>query len=532
MIIHIAYMKYILYLCTGFQNIDTMNILFTILLSVFTISEDLSILDQEIAHSAYYDIQHERYIDSLRESLHSQGGALNTYLEIIDATASYQFDSAYHYVQLIPQGAYSNRDQQALIKIQEAFIYFSAGLFKEAYDILDNIPNIQHCSRLVQARYYSHFSRLCFDLGTYAGAPFYDKYTQRGIELQDKQLALLTSMDTVDYYYAHALQEMKREHYHSALTYFEKSLSGSAITDHERAITYSTMAFPAEVLGDADAALHYMILAAIYDIRSCTKEGIALRMVASMLHQRGESAKALQYITRAKQDADFYGARHRQMEISMILPIIEHEQLQKEQQMRTIIIITLACLSLLVIVLALVLFYLRHKLQALSEAHASIEQMNQRLTELGKLKEEYIGTFFAWQSDVIRSIDAIHTRLNKLARERDLKGLVAYIEAIPNQNRRQEFMQRFDRMFLKICPNFVENFNALLQPEYRITPKEGELLTTELRIFALIRLGITDNEKIAQVLDYSVNTVYTYKTKMRNRSTLSGEEFYAAAAKC
>lgn len=509
-----------------------MRTLLTILLAVFSLSEDLTLLNQELSRAAEYDAQHEQRIDSLRQSLSTTETNLDTYLSLVDAYASYQFDSAYYYMQCLEKSAAgAARDKQVLSKVKESFIYFSAGLFKEANDVLEDMP-IDGCSRLIQAEYYQYYSRLCFDLGSFAGGDFYDIYTAKGIMLQDKQLALLTPEDTVDYYYTTALQAMKRENYRQALYGFEQSLTGSTITDHERAITYSTMAFPATVLGDNDAALHYMIMAAIYDIRSSTKEGIALRVVATVLHERGYNKDALRYITRAKEDADFYGARHRQMEISQILPIIEHEQLRQEKRLRSIIIASLASVSLLVIILALLLIYLRCKLNALSEAHKSIEGMNQRLTELGKLKEEYIGTFFAWQSDVIRTADTIHARLNKLARERDLKGLVAYIEAIPNQNRRQEFMQRFDRMFLNICPNFVENFNALLLPEYRIVPKEGELLTTELRIFALIRLGITDNEKIAQVLDYSVNTVYTYKTKMRNRSHLSAEAFYASAAKC
>ncbi len=509
-----------------------MRTLLTILLAVFSLSEDLVLLDRELRHAAEYDAQHEAHIDSLRRSLNTTETNFDIYLSLVDAYASYQFDSAYYYMQCLEKSAVdATRDQQALSQIKESFIYFSAGLFKEANDVLEDMK-VEDCSRLIQAEYYQYYSRLCFDLGSFAGGSFYDIYTAKGIMLQDKQLAFLTPEDTVDYNYATALQAMKRENYRQALYGFEQSLAGSTITDHQRAITYSTMAFPAMISGDDDAALHYMIMAAVYDIHSSTKEGIALRVVATMLHERGYNKDALLYITRAKEDADFYGARHRQMEISQILPIIEHEQLRQEKRLRTTIIASLACVSLLVVILALLLIYLRRKLAALSEAHKSIEAMNLRLTELGKLKEEYIGTFFAWQSDVIRTADAIHARLNKLARERDLKGLVAYIEAIPNQNRRQEFMQRFDRMFLSICPNFVENFNALLLPEYKIVPREGELLTTELRIFALIRLGITDNEKIAQVLDYSVNTVYTYKTKMRNRSALSSDAFYAAAAKC
>ncbi len=509
------------------------TLLFT-LLAVFSISDDLALLNRELELSASYDARHEQRIDSLRSSLRSSNDSFETYLALTDAYASYRFDSAYYYTQkTAASSANGSYDQQVTAKVMESFIYFSAGLFKEAHDVLASVDNIQRCSRLVQAKYYQYYSRLCFDLGIYAGKQsFYKQYTERGIALSDRQLDLLTPADTVQYYYTRALQSLKLDQHKRALRYFEDCLSGSTITDHERAIAYSSMSYPAGQLGERDLALHYMIMAAIYDIRSSTKEGIALREVASMLHERGQNDEALRYITRAKADADFYGARHRQMEVSQMLPIIEHEQLRRERIQQIITIVFLVIVCIFVVVLITVLIYLKKKLRALAEAKEAIEKMNRSLSELGKIKEEYIGTFLSWQSDMIRDSDLIRTHLIRLARERDLKGIVAYIDAIPKQNRRQEFMDHFDRMFLHICPSFVENFNALLLPEYRITPKDGELLTTELRIFALIRLGITSNEKIAQVLDYSVNTVYTYKTKMRNRSRLASDAFYLAAAEC
>lgn len=514
-----------------------MKLLLSILLAVFSIEADLQQLDNELSRIATYDACHEHVIDSLRQSAQAGDSTFGTYLQLFECYASYQFDSAYHYACVLERAA-SKKDinEQTIAHIKKSFVYFSAGLFKESHDELKTITRIESCRKDVQAAYYAHYARLYLDLATYASGHFYGEYTQKGIQLIEKQLDCLTVADTYQYYYALALRTMKQDNFAYAIRYFETALTAPDITDHEQAFAYSSMAYPASQLGDDDLALHCMILAAIYDIRSSTNEAVALRFVASMLHERGESDLAFHYIQLAKDDAEQYGARHRQMEVSQIMPIIEHEFLRREQQYHhTVHIITIIGTVLGLIVLGILLasyLYLRRKNRALSEARDAIHKMNNELRELGEIKEEYIGNFLTSQSDAIHQVDSTLGHLSRLSRERDLKGLVAYIDSLPRTNRRQQFMQQFDRMFLSIHPDFVERFNALLLPEYRIIPREGELLTTELRIFALMRLGITTNEKIAQVLDYSVNTVYTYKTKMRNRSHLSGEEFYAAAAKC
>lgn len=104
----------------------------------------------------------------------------------------------------------------------------------------------------------------------------------------------------------------------------------------------------------------------------------------------------------------------------------------------------------------------------------------------------------------------------------ELQSIPQYVDI---RTLRNEFYKRFDTMFLHIFPDFVEKFNGLLRPDCRVELRQGELLNAELRIFALIRLGITDNQQIANLLDYSINTIYTYKTRIKNASALPPEEF-------
>lgn len=496
----------------------------------FDLTEDLRELDARLRNQSYYDQEHHRKADSLRKL--EPNTSFETCLSLFELYASHCYDSAVVYVEKMDRLAHESGDEEqiAVATIKRGFAYLSAGLFKEAYDLFENM-DISHCSRETQILYYRLYARLAFDLADYDAGKLRQTYQDQGVSLLDKEMRLLADNDTAHYEYALALRAMKSYDQHLALAHFKLCLSSHQISDHDRAIMYSSMAFPALQLGHEDDAFHYMILAAIYDIQSSTREGVALCYVASMLHDRGDHERAYAYISKAQRNAIEYGARHRQLEISLVLPIIEQEQLRLSEQFNQRVIVLVIIISLLLICMLVGILLLQNRIGALRKAKQTIEDKNMQLAELGRLKEEYIGTFFGWQSDLVREIDSEHTHLRRLSQEKKIVELQQYINGLPRQNRRQDFIKRFDEMFLRICPNFVEQFNSLLQEDARIQLKQGELLTTELRIFALIHLGVTDNEKISQVLDYSVNTIYTYKTRMRNRAAMSSDEFDEAIKK-
>ena len=159
---------------------------------------------------------------------------------------------------------------------------------------------------------------------------------------------------------------------------------------------------------------------------------------------------------------------------------------------------------------------------------ANDETTNQNLKEANRIKEEYLGNLLSWQSDYINDMDRLQQFVRKQAAQHKSEDWLNIPKSMDVHRKREEFNKRFDEMFLKIFPNFVSQFNQLLRENEQIVLKEGELLNTDLRIFALMRLGITHNEVIAQILDYSVNTIYTYKTKIKNRSDLSNDCFMEA----
>ncbi|MDB5236097.1 MAG: hypothetical protein JWR44_3090, partial [Hymenobacter sp.] len=165
--------------------------------------------------------------------------------------------------------------------------------------------------------------------------------------------------------------------------------------------------------------------------------------------------------------------------------------------------------------------------QELRERNEVLRQLNGDLNEANKIKEEYIGFYFHNNSQYIDKIEALKKRLDNLLSSKQYGAVQKLIDSVNIKTERNELLKGFDTVFLRLFPNFIGQFNALFHEEERIRLPEDQLLTTELRIFALIRLGIDDSEQISRMLGYSINTIYTYKTRVKNRSFLPNEEFEA-----
>jgi hypothetical protein len=154
-----------------------------------------------------------------------------------------------------------------------------------------------------------------------------------------------------------------------------------------------------------------------------------------------------------------------------------------------------------------------------------LKAINHQLTEANKIKEEYIGYYFNLDTEYLARIEKLITALDKKLVERRWEEIKLLLKSFDSKKEKEELLKNFDKVFLRLFPNFVAQFNTMFREEDRITLKEGQLLNTELRIFALIRMGITENEKIAEILGYSINTIYSKKTKIRSKTIVNKEEF-------
>jgi tetratricopeptide (TPR) repeat protein len=342
------------------------------------------------------------------------------------------------------------------------------------------------------------------------------------------------------------LRSLKEGNKTKAYGELENLLNQPHLTDHEKAIIASTLGSIYLNDGKVDKAIDYQIRAAIADIKSSTKETYAIFNLAQLLFEHGNFEKASVYIEKAIDDASFYGARLRKVQVSTILPIIQARKINyvESQRKQWITYATIASTLLLLLVFLLIVIFrqfskLKKAKQIITEAHISLEeanaslhtanldlqQVNAKLSEANKIKEEYIGYFFNINSEFFLKISRFKKLLEKKILERKLEETRTIVNSININQEKEELLKSFDKVFLKLFPNFVQEFNGLFREEDQIRLKDNEYLNTDLRIYALIRMGLTDNEKIAQILEYSVNTIYAYKAKIKNKSIVSKDEF-------
>jgi len=395
-----------------------------------------------------------------------------------------------------------------------------------------NKISLQDLDSAQKAEYYTMMARCYYDLADYDKDRVYSPvYNQQGHDYIDSSLLLFPETSFAYSYYS-GLKNVRNRNYEKALLYFEKLIHDSSLTYHQVALAASTACDIYIQSGQSDTAIQLLVKAAIADIKSSTKETSAAFNLATLLFKQGDLRNASTYIEKAVNDALFYGARQRKVQLSAILPLIEAEKLnivEKEKAMvvRYAIIVTL--LLVLLISLGIIVFQQFNKLklakQQITNAHHQQQLINNKLMEANKIKEEYVGYFFNGNSEFYTRIEKFKRSIEQKILERKLEEIKFLVNNLNLKKERDELLKNFDQIFLKLFPNFIIEFNAMFKEGDQIKLKEGEILNTDLRIFALIRMGIHDTDKIARILEYSVNTINTYKTKVKNKSIVVNEDF-------
>jgi hypothetical protein len=274
------------------------------------------------------------------------------------------------------------------------------------------------------------------------------------------------------------------------------------------------------------------VRAALCDIQSATKETAAMHALARLLYHEGDIERAYIFIQQAREDALYYGARQRQIEISAILPLIATAKLSSVEGQRKkwfIFSTALGCLFVLIVTFVFIIFKQLQKLKAaeliIKTSNQSLQETNQNLREANRIKEEYIGYYFNINAEYLNKIEAFKKAVDQKLISRKYEDLRYIVDNINLKREREDLSYSFDKVFLNLFPDFVSSFNALFKPEDQFVLKEGQLMNTEMRIFALIRMGINDTEKISRILGYSVNTIYAYKTRVKSKSVIPNEQF-------
>jgi hypothetical protein len=284
--------------------------------------------------------------------------------------------------------------------------------------------------------------------------------------------------------------------------------------------------------GKTDSAITLLVSAAVADIKSSTKETSAIFNLSNILFKKGDLKNASTYVEKAVKDAVSYGARQRKVQMSTILPLIEGEKIARVEHEKRTVMTYAIIVTLLVLLLGYLIYFITRQIRklkiaqkALTEASQKQQEMNRRLMEANKIKEEYIGFIFNANTAFFDKMERFREKAEAKIRDHKSDELLFHIKNLRIQQEREDFLKNFDSIFLKIFPGFIDTYNSLFNEEDQVHLKDGEILNTDLRIFALIRMGIQDNDKIANILRYSVNTINTYKTRIKNKSIVPNELF-------
>ncbi|MBS1529719.1 MAG: tetratricopeptide repeat protein [Bacteroidetes bacterium] len=509
--------------------------------SAFSSTRTDSILNQlkiELKKKKSYDEQKELRIKDLKDELKTipatnYGAQYSLCEKLYDEYKVYQSDSAYVYTEKLLALSAATHNIQRLneSKIKLSFLLLSAGMFKETFECLDQI-NTKVLDNRAKLEYYSVKSRAYSDLADYNSDKSYAPYDQQqAVKFIDSAIALTEPGSFEQLYYMGNKQVISGQ-FQQPSTYYLTLLNRYKLSEHERAMVATGLSFFFSGPYQEDDRDYLLAEGAINDIRSSTKETLAIFKLGQQLYLQGNIKDAYTFIQEAMNDADFYGARLRKMKISAVLPIVATQKIlitenEKNKFLKYFLVIAVIAVlfSLGLFVVFIQLKRVQVKERIIEEKNAQLERINGKLVEDTHIKEEYIGYFFNVISGYILKLEKLKRSIERKVVTKKYDDILASVNEINIKKERETLFYTFDHVFLKIFPNFISNFNSFFKKEDQIWPKDHEVLNTDLRIFALMRLGINDIETIANILEYSVNTIYVYKMRIKAKALIPGDQF-------
>lgn len=494
-------------------------------------------LDLAIANRKVYLRQKRASINKIRDELNRSANDEARYWSLgrlSDAYKSYDLDSSlyYAYEKMTVAQRLNRIDFIDDAKMNIAEARGMNGMYKEALDLMKTV-NKKHLKDY-QIGYYYNVYKATYDFlkdNRYDQSEK-DNYERMSACYRDS-LIFIAKSDPILYTILIAGRYNSEHKYKQAIEavnkIYEKArkdLRTQAVLDYTYAQSYKGM-------GDRQRQKEHLYLSAICDIKTGVREYTSLRQLAVLCYEDGDIEQAYRYLTICMDDAVDCNSRWRIFEVQEVFPLINKAYHHNLSRQRTIVDITLIIISLLSAFLAIALTYIYRQMRKVAQARKDVQKTNEQLkkinTELAEssyIKEKYIGHYIGLCSVYIQKLENYRKHLYHIATKGKPRELMTGLRSTQFINEElKEFYNNFDETFLNLFPDFIENFNKLLIPEGRIHLKPGEKMNTELRIFALVRLGITSSQKIASFLRYSVTTIYNYRVKIRNNAAVNREDF-------
>jgi len=523
----------------------------------YQVTGTLKELDDCIAKRTSFEEIKKQRIKSLAARFYQQNISLkNQYLlstALFNEYRSYKYDSAYSFAGKMLQYANGLKDpnQIAESKMNLAFSCVSAGLYKEASEISNSIDTTQlqiNC----KADVYSFLSTLNINMAGFSTEPYSTQYLRNSLRYCRASLSLYKK-ESPQAIMAQIRECQLENEYPKAIKISEQYISEKHPGLHDYAVVASTLGYFYQIRRDTTKAIEYFSAAAIADLKMATKETSAIRQLAELLFVQDDIQRAYSYAILALDDANFYNARQRKIEVGRVLPIIEAGRFDIIKQQKDKLMIYSGIISMLFIlfmVATLIILKQKKRLNSarsmilkqnadllesndqltgiqkkISKQNVDLVHINERLKEVHRIKDEYIGYFFSANSAYLDKTEEFRKMVVRKIKNRQFDELIQLTAATDLRKDREEMFNLFDQIFMKLFPDFVIRYNELFNEGDRVNIKPDGMLTPEIRIFALIRLGITESERIANFLDFSLSTVKNYKTKAKNRSFIQNELF-------
>lgn len=496
-------------------------------------------LDSLIEHQSEIIAQKKNRIQVITDGMNNlsltpeQLFSLNN--RLYDEYLAFNFDSALCYIKknVDVQQSLGNPDLAAGSLIRMAHILAVSGLFDKADRMLDQI-DISQLSTERKVEYYNQRGELNLYRSEMAEfTPYFQEYTDSS-QYYRQLILQIAPKDSYDYIFNQATYISEEGDNDEAIKMLEVYMKNLKQGERRYSIVTSTLAYFYSKKDEPQLQERYFLLSAISDMKGAILENNSLRRLSMILLDRGDFKKAYEYLLCASNDARQYGSRLRSMQAARISPLITqaYDMERALTQHRTnLLLMILSVITLLLIgtvVYILSLIKKRHQANIkisrmnaeLSLHNEEIERMNNQMKESNRIKDEYIGRFLELSSNLILKNEERSKVLNRLARDRKLELLYGELKSQKPLNESIHlFHQNFDTAFLNIYPTFISEVNQLLTEDNQFeVHEEAGKLTTELRILALIRLNITDNQKIADILRSSITTIYTYRSKLKSRA--------------
>lgn len=498
-------------------------------------------LDKVVANQQIYTNARLRMLDSLKSDLRKADDLHKKYAiekELFAGYQSFVVDSALLYAQKKLSLAQRLNDAEELSYsyLDVASMLIKGGNYKEANEVLQRL-NVRNASSNLRNYYYTVNQDLYTTLQTVSLTANERKlYNEKSSLYKDSILSL--KLDPSVWVVTDRMMDKHR--YKDALQILLKEYPTLNVDDRRMAYVAYSISDIYRLMGNREKEKQYLIVSAIADIKSAVKEYISLRRLATLLYEDGDIERSYLYMKRALEDAIYCNARLRVIEVSDIMPIINKAYEDKTQREKHVTLLALVSISVLSLMLIGLVFLLRRQMKklsitqralrdknaelyklndVLSKTNDALSESNDSLSEASRIKDMYIAQFMTECSTYIDKMELYRRQLRKVATTGSKAELLDILKSPTFIEKEVDaFFATFDATFLSLFPNFVHDFNQLLLPESQVVNKKDKRLNTELRICALIRLGISDNERLAAFLRCSKATIYSYRSRTRLKS--------------